>query len=195
MNFLKKLFVSSDKTKDEEIKSQPVSLSIDDAFVHNFIKFGGKFLYCLRKEDVTSNLNKIIEENDWDIISYTNENLSQFITATNVKTTNNILSKNPFFTTCEQLIAENGSILFTSKQIEDKRLSTLTNDFIVYATTSQIVKNMGDSLTAIKSKYKNNLPTNISSIKNYDPTKVDDNFISYGSCNSKNLYLLLLEDL
>ncbi len=195
MNFFKKLFVSSDKTKDEEIKSQPVSLSIDDAFVHNFIKFGGKFLYCTKKEDITNNILNILEENDWNIITYTNENLSQFIASTGIKITNDIHSKNPFFTTCEQLIAENGSVLFTSKQIEDKRLSTLTNDFIVFATTSQIVKNMGDSLTAIKSKYKNNLPTNISSIKNYDPTKVDDNFLSYGSCNSKNLYLLLLEDL
>jgi hypothetical protein len=53
---------------------------------------------------------------------------------------------------------------------------------------------MGESLTGIKLKYKGDLPTNISSIKNYDLNKEDDNFMSYGNNNSKKLYLLLLED-
>ena len=81
-----------------------------------------------------------------------------------------------------------------SNQLKDFKISTLTNDFIVFAKTSQIVKNMGESLTGIKLKYKGDLPTNISSIKNYDLNKEDDNFMSYGNNNSKKLYLLLLED-
>jgi len=195
MNFFKKLFEGYEKTKKEKIENQYVSLALDDSFVHNFIKLGGKFLYCLKKEDITENILNILKENNWETISLKNKDLTKLIASVKVKIESNFDVNIPFFTNCEQLIAENGSILFSSNQIEDKRLSTLTNDFIVYATTSQIVKNMGESLTGIKSKYKNNLPTNISSIKNYDPTKVDDSFMSYGSCNSKNLYLLLLEDL
>jgi len=195
MNFLKKLFKGSEKIKKEEIENQYVSLSLDDSFVHNFIKLGGKFLYCLKKEDITENILNILNENNWETISLKNKDLTKLIASVKVKIESNFDVNIPFFTNCEQLIAENGSILFSSNQIEDKRLSTLTNDFIVYATTSQIVKNTGESLTGIKLKYKDNLPTNISSIKNYGVNTSEDNFMSYGSSNSKNLYLLLLEDL
>ena len=195
MNFLKNLFKNSDKKKDEEIKNQNVSLSLDDSFVHNFIKLGGKFLYCLKKEDVTKNILNILKENNWTTISLKNNDLTKLIASIDVNIESNFNPNNPLFTTCEQLIAENGSILFSSNQIEDNRLSTLSNNFIVYASTSQIVKNVGESLTGIKLKYKGNLPTNISSIKIYGATTSDDNFMSYGSSNSKNLYLLLLEDL
>ncbi|PHR74072.1 MAG: hypothetical protein COA67_01525 [Lutibacter sp.] len=194
MNFFNKLFKSSEKLKEREIKNQKVSLSLDDSFVHNFIKLGGKFLYCLKKEDVTANIQNIIKENNWETISYKNKDLAKLISSIDIKTKSDFDKNIPFLTTCEHLISENGSILFSSKQIEDKRLSSLTNDFIVHATTSQIVKNMGDSLTGIRVKHKNNLPANISSIKNYG-NKNEDSFMSYGNSNSKNLYLLLLEDL
>ena len=154
MNFFSKLFKGSEKSKEEEIKKQKVSLSLDDSFVHNFIKLGGKFLYCLKKEDVTVNIQNIIKENNWETISYKNKELAKLISSIDVKTKSEFDINIPFFTNCEQLISENGSILFSSNQIEDKRLSTLTNDFIIYATTSQIVKDTGDSLTGIKSKYK-----------------------------------------
>ncbi|MCF6279963.1 MAG: hypothetical protein L3J14_06415 [Flavobacteriaceae bacterium] len=194
MKFLKKLFKSSEKLKNEEIKNQKVSLSLDDSFVHNFIRHGGKFLYCLKHEDVTVNIQNIIKENNWETISYNNKELAKLIGSIDIKTAADFNKDIPFFTTCEQLISQNGSILFSSNQIGGKRLSSLTNDFIVYATTSQIVKNMGESLTGIRIKHKDNLPTNISSIKNYG-NKNEDSFMNYGNNNSKNLYLLLLEDL
>lgn len=194
MNFFKKLFTSSEKSKNEEIKKQNVSLSLDDSFVHNFIKKGGKFLYCLKNEDVTENIANIISENEWDEISLKNDELKKFTSSLELKVHNDWNNQIPFFTTCEQLISENGSILFSSNQIKEKRISTLSENFIVFATTSQIVKNMGESLTGIKLKYKDNLPTNISSIKNYNKNIKNDDFMSYGNSNTKNLYLLLLED-
>ncbi len=197
MNFLKKIFKTSDESSKDEINKQNVVLSLDDSFVHNFIKRGGKFLYCLKKEDVTKSLLNIIEENNWNSITFINKDLGSYIASIDIKTDSKFNPINPLFTTCEYLISENGSLLFSSNQIKEKRLSTLTNDFIVLATTSQIVKNMGESLTGIKNKYSGkDLPTNISPIKNYTThINSDENFMNYGTNNSKNLYLLLLEDL
>jgi|TARA_B110000967_G_C18898739_1_gene572887 L-lactate utilization protein LutC len=194
MDFLKNLFKSSEKRKSDDIKKQKVSLSLDDTFVHNFIDLGGKFLYCIKKEDVINNISNIIEENNWKKISCNNSELKKYIKSIDVEISDKLSTETPFFTNCEQLISENGSLLFSSNQLKDFKISTLTNDFIVFAKTSQIVKNMGESLTGIKLKYKGDLPTNISSIKNYDLNKEDDNFMSYGNNNSKKLYLLLLED-
>ena len=196
MNLFKKLFKSSKDTENEHIKEQPVSLALDDSFVHHFINHGGKFLYCLSKEDISQNIEKILEENDWKEIIQKRKELKKYTKSLDLTLNTDLSAELPLFTTCEFLIAENGSILFSSNQIEDKRLSTLTNDFIVFATTSQIVKSKDESLTGIKLKYKNNLPTNISPIKNYGLIdEAEDNFLNYGTNNSKNLYLLLLEDL
>jgi hypothetical protein len=71
----------------------------------------------------------------------------------------------------------------------------LSNDFIVFAKTSQLVKNMGEGLTGIKNNFKDNIPTNICAIKNFSRDNDEENFLSSESSNSKNLYLLLLEDL
>jgi len=63
MNFFKKLFNIQDE-KDKEIKSQELNLSLDDLFVHNFVKKGGKFLYCIKEQEVKENLINILKENN-----------------------------------------------------------------------------------------------------------------------------------
>lgn len=195
MSFFKKIFKSKKDLAAEKIKEQNVSLSLDDSFVHNFIKHGGKFLYCTKKEDVTKNIQHIIDENNWDTLSYIKDELNVFLASVKVNTSNGLGTTHPFFTTCEFLIAENGSILFSENQLKDQKIAGLSNNFIVYATTSQIVKNKGESLTGIKLKYKKDIPSNISPVKHYGATIDEDNFLIYGTNNSKNLYLLLLEDL
>ena len=194
MNFLKKLFNIPIK-EDKEIQKQEVDLSLDDLFVHNFLKKGGKFLYCLKKQEVTSNFKRILSENNWEEILLLDKNLPSYLLNKENKITEDLNSKSPALTSCEHLIADNGTILFSSNQLKSKKISELTENFIVFATTSQLVKDTGQALTGIKSNNKDKLPTNISAIKNYNVNKNDDSFLNYGNSNAKNLYLLLLEDL
>ena len=194
MSLFKKLFNIPIKEK-KEIQSQEVNLSLDDLFVHNFLKKGGKFLYCLQKEEVEVNLKNILAENNWAKVSLLDPNLSSILDHKEVEITNDFKNNTPILTICEHLIADSGTILFSSNQLQSKKLSELSENFIVFATTSQLVKDTGQGLTGIKTNYKDSLPTNISAIKNYNVNKNDDNFLNYGNSNSKNLYLLLLEDL
>lgn len=194
MNFLKKLFSIPIK-EAKEIQKQEVDLSLDDLFVHNFIEKGGKFLYCQKTDEVKENLSKILIENNWKELLLLNNDLSSFLDDKKIETSAVFSKSKPFFTTCEHLIADHGDILFSSNQLKSIKLSELSENFIVFATTSQLVKNTGEGLTGIKTNSKNALPTNISSVKNYSTNKNDDNFLNYGNNNTKNLYLLLLEDL
>jgi hypothetical protein len=72
-------------------------------------------------------------------------------------------------------------------------LFNLPDNFILFATTSQLVNTIGEGLKGIKSKNRNKIPTNITTIKHFS-IKEEKDFLTYGS-SSKNLYLLLLEDL
>ena len=194
MNFLKKIF---NKTLKEnlEIKTHEVDLSLDDLFVHNFIEKGGKFLYCLEEKELKMQLKSILSEKKKKKIFLTNANLLPFLNQKEIAVDSEFKKSIPFFTTCEHLIADNGDVLFSSNQLNSKKLSEISDNFIVFARTSQLVENTGQALTGVKANAKHAIPTNISAVKNYKINKTEDNLLNYGNSNSKNLYLLLLEDL
>ncbi|MGB5363180.1 MAG: LUD domain-containing protein, partial [Aureibaculum sp.] len=173
----------------------PDNMSLDDAFVHNFISKGGKFLYCAHQEEVNQNLLNILNENHWENVVCLNDDLKKIITIVGVDHTNITNKDYPFFTFCEHLLAEDGSIMFSSIQVHERKIVDLPDHFIVFAKTSQLVKNKSEGLMGIRKNYQKNFPTNISSIKSYVPERVEEDFLNFGNNNAKNLYLLLLEDL
>ncbi len=196
MSFFKKIFgLSSNEPDENDAKKQQVHLSLDDAFVHHFIDKGGKFLYCETSEEVKKNLSQILLENNWTHLTCFDKKLNPFLEKSNVTLSSKLEKTIPVFISCEHLIADSGDILFSSNQLKSNKLAAMSENFIVYATTSQLVKNTGEGLTGIKNNCIKNIPTNISAIKNYTIKKDDDNFLNYGNTNSKNLYLLLFEDL
>ena len=194
MKYLKKLFNISNK-EAKEVQKQEVVLSLDDLFVYNFIKKGGKFLYCLEKDEIFENVKNILLENNWKSLLVTNPKLITFLNEKEIYINQNHKKSIPFFTTCEHLIADRGNILFSSNQLKSTKLSEFSENFIVFATTSQLVQNTGEGLTGIKTNCKNALPTNISAVKDFEINKEDDTSLNFGNSSTKNLYLLLLEDL
>ncbi len=196
MNFFKKIFSTSDKPKEDsnKLETNP-NLPLDELFAHNFTKKKGKFLYCTSQDEINENLKNILVENNWNSLVCFDDDLDKLAFILNIDSSNKIDKTKAFFTNCEQLVAEDGSILFSSNQIKEIKLNELPENFIVFAKTSQILKEKKDVLTSINSKYKKEKPSNISAVKHYDTSKKLDNLMDYGNLNTKKLYLLLLEDL
>jgi hypothetical protein len=200
MSLFRKIFGSSNPTSEEDKESafsnSPTenTTSIDEQFIFNFKKNGGKFLYCENTDEIKEQFENILEENDWfesdvlcydpDLFSMLDDNKLQYNKPANPKF---------ILASCENLIADEGSILFSSKQIKQNKPNELPVNIIVLAKTSQILGTKSDGLSAIKKKYERDYPTNITTIKYFEKAKEED-FTQYGS-SAKNLYLLLLEDL
>lgn len=193
--FLKNIIKISQKEEAETKDLQEDELSIDEQFVKKFIHKGGKFLYCSDKEELERNLVQVLQENEWNNVITFDENLKELLTKIKSAKTNKIIPSLPFITYCECLIANDGSIMFSSKQLKDKKLKELPLNFIVCAKTSQLVKDSRDGISGIRNRSEKNSPTIISSIKDFIINKKETDFMSYGNTNSKTLYLLLLEDL
>lgn len=192
--FLKRIMKPSEQPEVESHQETDPG-SVDELFVKKFIHKGGKFLYCSNQEEVERNLVQVLQENSWNnVIAYQDE-LHQLLTRVQSAKTKKIIPSLPFFTTCECLVAGDGSIMFSSRQLTDKKLKDLPNNFIVFAKTSQIVKDTRDGISGIRNRSQKNAATIISSIKDFVVEKTDADFMSYGHTNSKTLYLLLLEDL
>jgi len=199
MNFFNKFFKNKLKTspkEEEEIFTENIdNKSIDEKFVKKFIHKGGKFLYCADQKEAETNLIQILQENQWNNVICYNEKLNDILSNIKSAKTEKLISDLPFFTFCESLISHDGSIMFSSKQLRDKKLKDLPNDFIVLAKTSQITNDTREGISGIRNRSEKNSPTIISSIKDFTINKNDTDFMTYGNTNSKTLYLLLLEDL
>jgi len=199
MSLFRKFFGSnnpdSDGEKDKEFSkfSPDNDAPLEEQFIYNFKKNGGKFLYCENEAEVKDHFENILEENDW----FESEALCYEPELFHMLEENKITHhkpKHPSFllANCENLIADEGSILFSSKQIKQHKPNELPANIIVLATTSQIIGTKSDGLSVIKNKYIRDYPTNITTIKYFEKVEEED-FTQYGS-TAKNLYLLLLED-
>ncbi len=198
MSLFKKFFGAGHEAGDEQHENELQSgnfshLPVDEMFTHHFRKNGGKFLYCESLTEVREHFLDILEENDWfesqvmcfepKLFSMLDENKLVYDKP-----------ENPIFllASCENLIADEGSVLFSSNQIKQKKPQELPVNIVILATTSQIVQSKSDGLREIKKRYEKDYPTNITTIKYFEKAKEED-FLHYGSA-AKNLYLLLLED-
>ena len=199
MSLFRKLFGSSNDDSDEGNQSEynapkAINLPVDELFTFNFKKNGGKFIYCENLSEVRDQFENILEENDWfegDALCYDTKLFS--LLEENKLNFTNPTQPNFFLAGCENLIADEGSVLFSSNQIKQKKPNELPDNIVILATTSQILETKSDGLRVIKKKYDKDYPTNITTIKYFEKVQ-DEDFLTYGS-SAKNLYLLLLEDL
>ncbi len=201
MSIFGKLFGGGKKVSKETLETRGdhapnLKIPVDEKFTIYFKKNGGKFIYCENFSEVSKTLQSIISENNWQQhYFYTlDQRLKERFVTENIQFTDMLNESDIFFTTCEHLIAHNGSILVCSNQIKGKKLNELPSNLIVFATTSQLVDTISQALQVIKERYGKNIPDNITTLKHFQPTAENKNdFLSYGS-SSKNVYLLLLED-
>jgi hypothetical protein len=200
MSLFKRLLNPNYKSDEKAKKSDhgkyypEEKLPIDEKFTYNFNKNGGKFLYCENMEEVLESFDNILLENDWyeREVFCINEQLASRFDGFNLSFTKSA-NASFFLSTCESLVANNGSILLCSNQIKEKKLKELPFNFVIFATTSQLVDTISEGLRIIKNQSGNYIPSNITTIQDFETDKEKD-FMTYGS-STKNLYLLLLEDL
>ena len=196
MNFFSKFFKkpsSEEEPKSPESKFLPKKKAvIEERFILKFIENGGKFLYCENLSEVQENFDLILAENEWvnhDLLMIKSELKKEFNLNNNFSSS--LEETKCFVTDCENLIASDGSILISSNQINEKKLNEFPENLIILSDTMKLKNTISEGLSEIKSKSKY-IPTNITTIKNFNVIKGDKDFLSYGT-SSKNLYLILLE--
>lgn len=208
MSIFKKIFKKSFDSDDDDGKitadrskyMPDEKLPLDEQFIHNFTQQGGRFLYAIDENEIQQHFEDILVEHDYfetDVFCYDKQLQNRF-NDFNLRYNNSVAGSSFFLTTCEYVIADNGAILFSSNQIKENKPKELPDVFVVLASTSQIVESIGEGLRGIKFHSKDFIPTNITTLKNFQEKSVkqekEKDLMNYGVPN-KRLYLLLLEDL
>lgn len=205
MSIFKKLFKKSTDSEStqhsdtERSKYMPEEkLPLDERFIHNFTTQGGRFLYSLDENEVHANFEDVLVEHDFfeTKVLCNDLNLRDRFNDFNLDFSDVHDDCSFFLTTCEYIIADNGAILFSSNQLKEKKPADFPATIVLLATASQIVESIGEGLRGIKHRSGSNIPTNITTLKNFQEPKTQEkkDLMNYGVPN-KRVYLILLEDL
>lgn len=182
-----------ENTPDDNPFAPKVQDPVDLTFVKNFTNSGGKFLYCENEQEALECLRNITREHQLTRVFCIEDGLKEMLQQVGIEEFSEANGKaQAMYTSCEYLVAFNGGIMISSKQTGGKKLEDLPHLYIAVAKTSQLVEKLGQGLTGIREKYKNNIPSQITTIKG--PIKESANEMAVNSPAQKDIYLLLVED-
>lgn len=183
-------FEDSQLYKDEE---EP----LDVTFAREFTQVSGNFVYCDGEISLVENLILLAEKLQIKKILAWEPEIQNLLGQYGfpIYTTDQQLNTaDAGITTCEALIARNGSILLSNGNAAGRRLSIYPPIHIVIAKASQLVMDIKHGLQRVNEKYGNKLPTMISTITGPSRTADIEKRLILGAHGPKELYVFLIED-
>ena len=197
MNFINKLKIVAglkvDKTNASDENHHCHILkedSIDVIFAKKLIQNNGNFFYCDEKEDLIKTLQALTKNIQTNLIYCTEKILQELLKKSSINyTEDDYGSCDTILSSCEYLIAHQGKIMLSSRQLGPNAIKNLPKEHIIIAYTSQIVKNLNDAMSGVNTRYIDNLPSTITTI-----TGDKEKLTNTSEGNIKNLSVLLIED-
>ncbi len=171
-------------------------MPVDEKFMLNFRQNGGKFLYCDDIGEARDVFQQILLENEWEETAACcfQPHVQSVFEDVSVSFSKKMANSSFYLCDCEYLVANIGGILVSSNQLKETRISELPENFVVISYTSQLTNDISEGLQYIKNRGAA-IPSNITTLQHFDSSKKEaDNFMNYGNV-TKNLYLILIEDL
>ena len=179
------------KSEGNDPVFQPQQQDLLVEFAEQFSILQGKFLYCLNRNELQTNLQKLFYQHQWTKIYCKEEGLNSIIDA-NLRY-DDISTCEASVTSCEALIARTGSIVLSS--VHQGRIpSVYAPVHICIATTAQIVYDIKDGLTLLKEKYRDYLPSLITFATGPSRTADIEKTLVVGVHGPKEVYCLVVEE-
>ncbi len=151
-------------------------LSPEETFAEEFIKLGGKFVFCENEMDLIQNIASLHDSTGWKqmlcsepfLLSLFYKGRLDFIEPADAA----LESADACITGCEALVARTGSILLTSRQPMGRIAPVFYPVHIVVAFARQVVPDISDALALMETRYGNDLPSMIN--LNTGPSRTAD---------------------
>lgn len=183
-------FEDSQIYKDEEE-------GLDVTFAREFTSVSGKFVYCDGEISVIENLIALVEELEVSKIHAWEPAVQELLQTYGfpyLSSDRDFGAAEVGITTCEALIARNGSIMVSNANAAGRRLSIYPPIHIVLAKASQLVMDIRHAMNLIQDKYGKDLPSMLSTITGPSRTADIEKMLVLGAHGPKELYVFLIED-
>lgn len=156
---------------------------------------GGTFVYCENEKAFIENLNALISVNHWPELICSDPLLASFLNDFQINAVPPVkpLGFEVGITGCDFLISRFGSILISSA-VTSRTLFAGADTHLVVAKASQVVGELKEALTALKTKYAHRLPSQITMITGPSRTADIEKTLVIGAHGSKNLIVFMIDD-
>jgi hypothetical protein len=193
--FRKKATLEDEQSPERGPHMPSEETPIEHSFAQKFTQLGGRFVYCEDIDQAKAGFQSIIDEYPSEVreLLCLDSTLAEKLDGGILLSKTNLNAK-IMLCSCESLVSYDGSIVVCERQLGTNKLSDLPETLIIVAGTRQFSKTVSDALKNIKHRYADQIPLNITSIKQFKTEVIeDDNYMNYGS-GPKEVYLLLQED-
>ncbi len=170
---------------------------LDVTFARELNAVSGNFIYCDGEISVIENLIAVVEALNIRKIHVWEPSLQQLLKHYGFPFLDNRMSfedSEAGITSCEALIARNGSILISNANMSGRTLSIYPPIHIVMAKASRIVMDIKHGLSLIRERYGDKIPSMISVVTGPSRTTCMANELMLGGHGPKGLYVFLIED-
>lgn len=152
------------------------TLSPEETFAEEFIKLGGKFVFCENEVNLIQNIAALHDTTGWKqmlcsepyLLNLFYKSRLDFIEPADPS----LESADACITGCEALVARTGSILLTSKQPMGRVAPVFYPVHIVVAFARQVVPDIPEALALMETRYGKDLPSMIN--LNTGPSRTAD---------------------
>jgi L-lactate dehydrogenase complex protein LldG len=156
----------------------------------------GQFVFCEDEVQLIENLLNLADQHKWHKIYCWEPALQDILGRFDFPyfaTDKDFEQAEVGITLCESLVARNGSIMLSNSGMAGRRLSIYPPVHIVLAYSSQLVTDLKDGFKLIKEKYKNQLPSMITTVTGPSRTADIEKTLVLGAHGPKELFVFLLD--
>jgi L-lactate dehydrogenase complex protein LldG len=162
-------------------------------FAETFNKLQGNFSYCTNIEDLKNQLAQLFIQRAWSSIYCIENPYLQILQELKIQTATDLSSCDVSITGCEYLVARTGTIVMSSAQSSGRTTSVYAPIHICIAFTNQLVYDLKDSLSNLKSKYEGCLPSMITFASGPSRTADIEKTLVTGVHGPKEVFCFLIE--
>lgn len=184
--------LSMDKMVHEPLTDEP-----EVHFAEALSNVGGNFIYCSDEQEFLSQLKDLIGSKKWPAVHCHNPQLADILKIGEIET---IEDEEKFtealvgITFCEFLVARQGSVMISSAISGGRRINVYPEIHLVFAYASQMVNELKEALSGMQARYKNDLPSLITTITGPSRTADIEKTLVMGAHGPKELYVFLIDD-
>ena len=179
--------------------NQPVfpatSEELDVVFAEQFNLLGGRFIFCVNRQELAFQFNSLVKKSDWQKLYCVEDKIRELV-GTSLEdrfTDKDLAGCNVSITGCECLVARTGGVVMSTGQASGRTTSVYAPIHICIAFTSQLVYDIKDALTLVKEKYKEQLPSLITFATGPSRTADIEKTLVVGVHGPKEVYCFLVD--
>lgn len=171
-------------------------------FENNLDALKGQFVACKNLDDAREKLEKLCSERAWTRLATHRAPLCDAVVPAEKAPiiTDDGYDKDALgavdvgISECECLVAQTGSVMFSTRASGGRALSILPPVHVVLAKRSQLVGDLSDAYALVRAKYGENLPDCLGFITGPSRTGDIERILVLGAHGPKELFVFLIEE-